>query len=136
MPNSFVDSMDKHAQIQWTLASDAPHDTFRELPWTIRRTPLISNILMHAPHIFGLQEVLKRQLSDITNGLHTYAPLDEWDHVGVGRDDGADRGEFSPICYKKSSFELVEWEYFWLSTTPERPSKGWDAGHYRICTGK
>lgn len=44
----------------------------------------------------GFQEVLLRQLNDLDALLG-----DEWARVGVGRDDGAVRGEFSPIFYKK-----------------------------------
>ena len=54
-------------------------------------------------------------------------------YVGVGRNkDGG--GEASPIFYKKDKFELVDGGTFWLSKTPEKPSKGWDAMFNRVCT--
>ena len=37
------------------------------------------------------------------------------------------------IIYKKSRFEPLDEGYFWLSQTPDKLSKGWDAGQYRIC---
>ena len=48
-------------------------------------------------------------------------------HVGVGRDDGMQAGEYSPIFYDRRRFEVVDWKTIWLSPTPEVPgSKGWD----------
>lgn len=45
-----------------------------------------------------------------------------------------DRGDFecTAILFKKDRFELVETEMFWLSETPDTPSKGWDAAYPRI----
>ncbi len=37
------------------------------------------------------------------------------------------------IFYKKDKFELLKEGHFWLSPTPENPSKGWDEKQYRIC---
>lgn len=79
--------------------------------------------------IIGLQEVLRRQLDDIQERLPDYA----W--VGVGRDDGRDRGEFSPILYREERFRLLATNTFWLSETPELPgSRSWDAAITRIVT--
>ena len=83
------------------------------------------------------------QLSDILHGLNYLSPPIEhsllpkgpkWAHIGVGRDDGHTRGEYSPIIYLIQSFDLIHFESQWLSPTPDRPSKGWDAGSIRILT--
>ena len=55
-------------------------------------------------------------------------------HIGVGRDDGDNEGEYSAIFYLKDKYELVDSGTFWLSETPEKPSIGWDAACNRICT--
>ena len=67
--------------------------------------------------------MLKNQLDDLQSLLGpSYA------HVGVGRDDGKAKGEFSPIFYDSDKFEQVDWDTIWLSPTPGRvASKGWDA---------
>ena len=52
----------------------------------------------------------------------------------MGREDGIEKGEFSPIFYKKNKFTVVKSGYFWLSETPEKPSKSWDAACERIAT--
>ncbi len=37
------------------------------------------------------------------------------------------------IFYKKDRFLVLDSGSFWLSATPEKPSKGWNAKQYRIC---
>ena len=54
--------------------------------------------------------------------------------TGVGRDDGKNQGEYSAIFYDKNKLEVVKSGTFWLSETPEKPSKGWDAAYNRVCT--
>ncbi|KAI9809546.1 MAG: hypothetical protein M1827_006781 [Pycnora praestabilis] len=58
----------------------------------------------------------------------------EWEHVGVGRDDGFTAGEYSPILYRPSIYTLLRYKTVWLSLHPERPSKSWDAASTRILT--
>ena len=60
--------------------------------------------------------------------------LPGYDYIGVGRDDGKDRGEHSAIFYRTDKFDLVEKGDFWLSETHDVPSKGWDAVLPRICS--
>lgn len=58
----------------------------------------------------------------------------EWAYIGVGRDDGKQAGEYSPIIYQPRIWKLKEWKTVWLSETPEKPGKGWDAASVRIVT--
>ena len=79
--------------------------------------------------VFGLQEVKHNQLEDMLAGLPDY------DYEGVGRDDGKQEGEYSPILYKKERFKKLEGGTFWISETPEKVGvKGWDAALPRICS--
>ena len=59
---------------------------------------------------------------------------DKYAYVGVGRDDGDNKGEYSSIFYLKDKYTAVESGTFWLSETPEKPSRGWDAACNRVCT--
>lgn len=55
--------------------------------------------------------------------------------VGVGRLSGIKCiGEASAILYRKDKYKVVDSDTFWLSETPDKVSKGWDANHNRICT--
>lgn len=58
----------------------------------------------------------------------------EWAYIGVGRDDGKEAGEYSPIIYRTSVWKMVDRWTVWLSETPATPSKGWDAASIRIVT--
>ena len=96
--------------------------------WTNRKENVKALIKFHDFEIFGVQEALIGQLKDI-------AELPEYAFYGKGRDDGIEGGEHSAIFYKKSRFKLVKSGDFWLSETPDKPGKGWDATCCnRICS--
>ena len=77
----------------------------------------------------GLQEVLHHQMEWLQGNMTDY------EFVGVGRDDGKTEGEYAPIFYKKSDFEMLGYDTIWLSETPDvAGSKGWDAALPRIAT--
>lgn len=108
----------------------------KETPWQYRRNALCAGLQLHAAThgIIALQEVLHGQLGDIRSMLNENYPEEKWKYIGVGRDDGETRGEYSPIFYNSEIHELISWRYFWLSETPDKPGKGWDAASVRICT--
>ena len=94
-----------------------------------QRYPVIAQIVQyHDFDIFGTQECFLHQLKDMKEALPGY------DYIGVGRDDGKDKGEHSAIFYRTDKFDIVEKGDFWLSETPDVPSKGWDAVLPRICS--
>ena len=59
---------------------------------------------------------------------------EDYDGVGVGRDNGKKKGEFMAIFWNRKTVKLLDWGTFWLSETPGKPSKGWDAKHNRTAT--
>ncbi len=60
--------------------------------------------------------------------------MPEYEYIGVGRDDGAQGGEYAAIFYKPERFELLDSGNFWLSEDTTQPNKGWDAECIRVCT--
>lgn len=96
----------------------------------VDRAPVVTNLIrFHNFDVFGIQEGLKNQIDDISSALPEYS------RYGVGRDDGIDAGEHSVIYYKKDKFKLLKSGDFWLSETPDKPGKGWDATCCnRICS--
>lgn len=102
------------------------------------RHPLVSeSIRFHTQaglSVVCLQEVLYNQLKDILDDLNSNQNSKLWDYYGVGRADGNTLGEFSPIFFKTSDWELISSQTWWLSETPNRPSRGWDAVLERIVT--
>ena len=60
-----------------------------------QRYPVIAQIVQyHDFDIFGTQECFLHQLKDMKEALPGY------DYIGVGRDDGKDKGEHSAIFYR------------------------------------
>lgn len=77
----------------------------------------------------GFQEASLRWMTYLEEHLTDYA------YVGVGREDGGVRGEFSPIFYRKEKYDVVDSGTFWLSKTPDEPgTKDWGSACKRICT--
>ena len=111
----------------FNIRFDNPRDTGNL--W-IDRAPIVSNLIrFHEFDVLGVQEALKNQLDDIATALPEMA------RYGKGRDDGKDAGEHSAIFYRKDRFTLLKSGDFWLSETPDKPGKGWDATCCnRICS--
>ena len=97
--------------------------------WRNRKDWVAEIIQREKVDLAGFQEVLVGQFHDLQQRLPEFAAY------GVGRDDGKERGEMSPIFYRKARFELLDKGTFWLSTTPDEPgSKGWDAALPRVAS--
>ncbi len=97
--------------------------------WPQRTELFFDTVNAFGPDLVGFQEVIAVQHDAITTRLSDYA------FVGVARDDGKRKGEWSPIGYRKSRFTAVAHGDFWLSETPEViGSKSWDAAITRICS--
>lgn len=110
----------------FNIRYDNPGDGLNQ--WKNRKIALAQLILDEKPDIIGMQEALIGQLRWLDSTLVPYR------RAGVGRDDGAEAGEFSPVWFNTEKFDLLADGTFWLSPTPAKPSKGWDAALNRICT--
>lgn len=97
--------------------------------WPNRKDKLASQVLYYAPQLLGVQEALADQMNDLRERLKNYKS------IGVGRDDGKEKGEFSAIFYDTTRLQVLQSATFWLSQTPAIiGSKGWDAAITRIVT--
>ena len=98
-----------------------------ENSWEYRCETLVDEIKENDPLMFGVQEAIVKQMDYISESLPEYA------FVGVGRDDGAQGGEYCAVFYKKEYLDLLDSGTFWLSETPEKAGvKGWDAACNRV----
>lgn len=102
----------------FNIRMDTPNDSLNQ--WSNRKEMVKGLIQFHDFDIVGTQEGFVHQLKEI-------ATLDNYDYVGVGREDGIEAGEHSAIVYKKNRFKVLDKGDFWLSETPDIPGKGWDA---------
>lgn len=112
--------------LTYNIRYDNPGDGLNA--WQYRRNLVARLIASRGPDVFGLQEALPAQVEDIANRMHGYT----W--IGAGRDDGKTGGESTPVFYDQNRIRLLSHGHFWLSETPERPSRGWDAEFNRVCT--
>ena len=113
----------------YNVRYDNPGDAERGNGWA-QRAPVIGELIkFHQFDVLGTQEALHHQVVDLQERLPEFA------HVGMGRDDGEKKGEFTAIFYKKDKFRLLDSGTFWLSPTPDKVGViGWDAALPRICT--
>lgn len=97
--------------------------------WQNRKSLVAGTMRFHDLDVIGLQEALRSQIDTLQQRLP------EFNWIGVGRDDGADGGEFSPVFYRRNRLKLLRQSTFWLSETPEIAGKmGWDAACNRVVT--
>ncbi|MEG0753601.1 MAG: endonuclease/exonuclease/phosphatase family protein, partial [Angelakisella sp.] len=101
--------------------------SFGKNSWEKRAALVAQVIRQNSPDIMGTQELTTVSLSDMQRLLPEYS------YVGQGRGGGMN-GEFSAIFYRRDRFTLMQDETFWLSQTPEHPSRAWFALFPRICT--
>ncbi len=111
----------------FNIRYDNPRDG--ENVWPNRKEKVASVVQLYQADIVGMQEALRQQIDQLAKLLPAY------DWIGVGRQDGKDAGEFTPIFYRRDRLKLVEQNTFWLSETPDKPgSRSWDAALPRIVT--
>lgn len=81
--------------------------------WAARRELLFDVIREQDADLVGLQEALDFQIDEILAAAPAYAT------IGVGRDDGARKGEYAAILFRRDRLHVAASGTFWLSDTPE-----------------
>ncbi|KAM9958116.1 hypothetical protein ACTFIW_013096 [Dictyostelium discoideum] len=118
--------------VSYNIRFDNPSD--KQNSWVHRKMLVFSNISFLKADIIGFQECLFHQIKDIKENLNNNYEM-SYDFIGVGRDDGNEKGEFSPIFYNTKKIELVHSHQFWVSETPYKVgSKSWNTACTRIVT--
>lgn len=110
----------------FNIRYDNPNDN--ENSWENRKYEVVGLIEYYHPDFLGIQEGLKEQVDFINKNTSNY------EYIGIGRDDGDKKGEYSAIYYDSEKFKLIDHKTFWLSNKPDTVSIGWDASMERICT--
>jgi endonuclease/exonuclease/phosphatase family metal-dependent hydrolase len=112
--------------ITYNIRMNTPDDGANA--WPLRKEKVAGLLKFHQADIFNVQEALSEQMDDLT------ALFPEFDHVGVGRDDGKRAGEHMAIFFKKTRFEKLTDGMFWLNEATDKPGFGWDAVCNRTVT--
>lgn len=95
--------------------------------WNIRKDKLKDLINYYEADFIGMQEAQKPQIEYLLENNSLYGFL------GKPRDEG-ENSEFSCIFYLKNKYKVLQQDTFWLSETPEKSTKSWDAAYPRIVT--
>ncbi|MEQ8272300.1 MAG: endonuclease/exonuclease/phosphatase family protein [Deltaproteobacteria bacterium] len=106
--------------VRYGTAKDGPN------AWPHREALVIRHLASLDADLIGAQEVLDFQLDALRAGLPEHTAF------GVGRDDGATRGEMVALFFRTERFAPLARGHFWLSPNPDRPGRGWDAALPRV----
>ena len=110
--------------MSFNIRYDTPRD--KENWWEFRKEEVVGLLNYYQPDFIGIQEAMPNQSKFIAKNLASYK------YIGHGRDGLNTYSEGIPLFYKEEKFRLLENELFWLSDTPKKASKGWDAALNRI----
>jgi len=105
--------------ITYNIRMNTPGDGVNA--WPLRKDKVAGLLKFHQADIFNVQEALPEQMDDLVTSFP------DFDHVGVGRDDGKRAGEHMGVFFKKSRFEKLTDGMFWLNESTTQPGLGWDA---------
>lgn len=123
---SGADGLELHVMtfnIRYGTANDG------ENHWKNRKDMVFDVFRNHPSDVVGLQEALRFQMDEIRKECPVYG------EIGVAREDGYEKGEYSSVLYRTDRFGVGESGTFWLSDTPEIPgSNTWGAACVRICS--
>ncbi len=110
------------------IRMDNPDDGINA--WPKRVASMKKMLAAQQPDIIGTQEVLHHQLVTMKEEM-----LPDYYQLGVGREDGAEKGEYSALFIKKARFDVLQSATYSLSHTPDQFGKrGWDAACCRVAT--
>lgn len=119
-----VPVLGQNSAMSFNIRYDNPDDGMNA--WSNRKEEVVELIGKFHPDFIGIQEALPNQVNYISENL------DGYEFIGHGRDGVNTDSEATPIFYNSEMFELVDQKIFWLSDTPDKISRGWDAALNRI----
>lgn len=112
--------------VSYNIKYDNPADA--ENNWKDRKVAMAELLHELEPAFIGVQEARRHQLMFLDSSLASFS------YIGVARDDGKTKGEYSAILYDTLRSTVLKQGTFWLSETPDVPTMGWDAAFPRVCT--
>ncbi len=116
--------------------------------WANRKDNVVDVIEDNSPDLIGLQEVKVPQYNYLVEALGdeygSYCMYRSGINQELAKKLNGDNektnllvsyiSEGVPIFYKKSRFEVLESDTFWLAEKTDIPNRGWDAACRRICS--
>lgn len=97
--------------------------------WNQRKEFLVETIRAFSPDLLGTQETLGFQRDFLAEHLP------DFEYLGVGRDDGKEKGEMMALYYRRDRYQKQDSGHFWLSETPDVVgSRSWGTSLPRMVT--
>lgn len=96
--------------------------------WEVRKAGVFEMLKSIHPIVWGAQEAEPNQTKDIM------AALPEYGAIGVDLHSVHDEVECDAIFYDKDSVQVLNSGTFFLTSTPDTPSRLPQSIHYRVCT--
>ncbi len=87
----------------YNIKYDNVNDTINN--WNDRKEKLVELIEHYGPSFIGTQEALHRQVAYIDSSLTDFS------YIGVGREDGKQKGEYSAIHYDSTLYKVLKARY-------------------------
>ena len=112
--------------MSFNIRMDA-YDDVDERDWSYRKMLVAKTIKKETPDVIGFQEVMPGPYEYLCQSLKGYGSIITY------RDD-SENPEGCPVFYREERYEVKDKGSFWLSETPEKMSRDWDSGCYRICS--
>ena len=112
--------------MSYNIRYDNPDDGIHS--WANREMHVGDLLDYYHADIIGLQEALSNQYDGLKEILISY------NSYGLGREDGDVDGEFCPIFWNRSRFDLEGKGTLWLNESGKIGKKGWDAATTRIAS--
>lgn len=97
--------------------------------WQYRYPTSALMILDQQPDIIGIQEALPEQAYYLKGSL-----AKKYNLIGTIKEGSMIKSKHMEMLYNKKTLSLLKWGTFWLSETPDKESKGWDAAYLRTAT--
>jgi endonuclease/exonuclease/phosphatase family metal-dependent hydrolase len=107
--------------MSYNIRCGSCEDTTDVNHWSKRKFLVAQVIRAAKADVVGLQEAELFQVKDLA------VLLRDFDWVGVGRDDGHAQGEMNAVLVRRARFAIAAQQTLWLSETPDKVSRGWDA---------
>jgi endonuclease/exonuclease/phosphatase family metal-dependent hydrolase len=105
--------------ISFNIRYNNAHDG--ENSWPNRSGNVKNFLFTESADIIGFQEILHNEVIELDRALFNYNfDKRHYKRVGVGREDGETKGEYSPIYFNSNRFSLIKSKTVWLSVTPPK----------------
>ena len=115
--------------MSYNIRSSAKNEQDGINGWENRKQAAVKMIRAELPDVVGFQEEMPDQEEYLRDKLSKV-----YDAVSISRDPSKSADEACAVFYNKLKYDLVRTNTFWLSETPDVPSRGWDGKYKRIVT--